>query len=197
MDPAWQDEPPPQTEFAGIRLIRTPPGRELVGVITSDHITGCPTHYVHRRTTPCTGTSCTHCLDGLQPRWHGYLSIRSMYSETQYVLELTALAAAPIQEYLRRHGTLRGARLHAKRVGDKPNSPVQTTVSPNDTDLRTLAPEVHMRRYLATLWSLTNNGQPHSTKGADQLNNPPETVSYVRSECTFSAPPKPPEQPAA
>jgi len=159
MDPAWNDRPPPPTEFAGIRLIRVSPTRDLVGIITSHKLTGCPTHYVHRRTQPCTGANCVHCLDGLQPRWHGYLSIRSPYSETQYVVELTSLAAGPVADYQDRHGDLRGARLHAKRSSPKPNSPVQTEVLPHDTDLRTLPNEVNMRKYLTMLWSVPSDGQ--------------------------------------
>jgi hypothetical protein len=183
-DLAWSNRPPAPTEFAGIRLIRVPAGRELVAVITSTQLTGCYTHYVRRRTQPCLGQDCPHCLDGLQPRWHGYLSARSVSSATHYVLELTALAAGPVADYYDRQKTLRGARLHAKRLGSKPNSPVTTNVVPHDSDLRTLPREVNMPKYLALLWSL--NG--HANDGQTDAHPPPYATDATHASTPDESP---------
>lgn len=168
--PIWQDEPPQPHEFGGVRLLRVPPRGWTHGTITSHRLIGTYTHFSSRRTQPCSGPTCSLCAEGQPPRWHGYLSILSSSSARHLVLELTALAAQPVAEYQKRHGSLRGATIKAERAGNRPNSPVHVEVTPADTDLRTLPAEVHIRRYLATIWGIEldpsetgpkPNGRPH------------------------------------
>jgi len=154
MDDLWKNEPPAPTEFAGIRLGRVQAGRDYEAIITSDAMVGRDTHYWKRRTTPCTGPDCPCCLDGTPARWHGYLSVLSTRSRTHHVLELTALAAVPVAEYARRKGSLRGALIQARRLGNRPNSPVNLTCSASDADLRTLPRGVNLKRFLCTIWNI-------------------------------------------
>jgi hypothetical protein len=162
----WKNRPPAPNEFGGIRLLRVPKAKTLELLITSDHLIGCDTHFSHRRTIPCTGPNCPLCLDGSPARWHGYVSICSTRQNAQAVLELTALAAQPVIDYQDRHGSLRGARLKAMRVGNHDNSPVNCSLEPSDVDLRTLPAAVHLENFLTVIWHLdkpNGNGQekPH------------------------------------
>lgn len=176
MDDLWENDPPAPTEFAGLRLIRVGTARELECVITSDALTGRQTHFWKRRTTPCTGPDCPACIDAVPARWHGYVSAISSRTKAQFVLELTALAAHPIAEYLKRKGTLRGAMLVARRIGSKPNSPVTCVISPCDCDLRTLPRAVHMKKFLCTVWNLAFDDAPTEATTPDEPHHagPPE-----------------------
>jgi len=150
----WSNTLPQPGEFAGIRLLRVPPKQSYQGLVTSTLLQGCPTHYAERRTQPCTGETCRHCLAGLVPRFLVYLSICSTRTRAHAVLELTALAAQPVNDYQTRHGSIRGALLTAERAGNRPNSPVRVTICPDDSDHRLLPPEVDLRRFFALLWHL-------------------------------------------
>lgn len=154
MDGQWKNEPPTPTEFAGIRLLRVGTGKVADAIVTSDALVGRDTHYWKRRTTPCTGPDCPCCHDAVPARWHGYLSVLSTHNRIHYVLELTALAAAPVAEYAKRKGSLRGALIHAARLGNKPNSPVNVQISNSDADLRTLPHGLDLKRFLCTIWNI-------------------------------------------
>lgn len=159
----WKNRPPAPNEFGGIRLIRVPKGKTLELIITSNVLVGADTHFTQRRTVPCDGPSCAYCLDGSPTRWHGYVSICSTRLTSQAVLELTSLAAQPIIDYQDRHGSLRGARLRATRVGNHDNSPVHCSLEPADIDLRTLPTPVHLENFLSVIWHL--DGQPSNSNG--------------------------------
>jgi hypothetical protein len=167
----WINRPPKPTAFAGIRLLRVPAGRSLEGICTTPELIGCNTHYWHRHTTPCLGPSCPACLDGQPARWHGFVGYWSPSAHCQNVLELTALAAQPVIDYQDRHGTLRGATLKASRIGNRPNSPVQTVISPTDIDLRTLPKPIDLTKFLAVLWSLEKQ-DPTTPSSPDPRNSP-------------------------
>jgi hypothetical protein len=166
----WTDQPPAPTQFAGIRLIRVPPGKTIEGLITSTHLVGRDTHFAHRRTQPCTGPDCSLCADAVPARWHGFIGIWSTRSRTQAVLELTALAAAPVADYAARHGSLRGATIQATRAGNRPNSPVTVTIAPTDTDLRQLPREIAIKRFLCLLWSIDEPCEPEQNDPTPEPN---------------------------
>jgi len=155
----WDDNPPGPTEFAGIRLIRVPKGTIMQGVITSTTMVGRYTHFVRRRTIPHFDADCPECLSGSEARWHGYISIWAPTGHAHSVLELTALAAAPVKDFLDRHGSLRGAEIYAKRMGNAANSPVQVTVNAADWDLRKIPQPVDLRAFLCTIWRIPLEGK--------------------------------------
>ena len=175
----WKNRPPAPNEFGGIRLLRVPKAKSLEMLITSDTLIGCDTHFSHRRTIPCTGPGCPLCLDGSTPRWHGYISICSTRHTAQAVLELTALAAQPVMDYQDRHGSLRGARLKATRVGNHDNSPVHCSLEPSDVDRRTLPEGVHLENFLTVIWHLDqpngngNGTPPHPPNLTNNSGTPP------------------------
>jgi hypothetical protein len=163
MSPNWTHKPPPPTEFAGLRLIRVGAGTRIAGICLSQQLLGCYTHYTRRRTIPCEGAGCQFCEDAGVPRWHGYLAIQSLATKNVAILELTALAAVPIAEYLERNGSLRGTRIDATRTGARNNAPVSATIQPADTDLRQLPREPNVQRFLEILWDAPGNHHPEPT----------------------------------
>jgi hypothetical protein len=156
----WNDQPPSPAEFAGVRLIRVPKGTVLQGIITCDRMVGRFTHFVRRRTVPHVEKDCPECLNGSEPRWHGYISVWAPTGHAHSVLELTALAAAPVQDFQDRHGSLRGAEIYARRLGNAPNGPVQTTVNAADHDLRKIPQAVNLRAFLCTIWRIPLDNEP-------------------------------------
>lgn len=44
-------------------IVRTPPAKPLIGIITSEDLVGCYTHYYKGRTVPCDGKACQQCID--------------------------------------------------------------------------------------------------------------------------------------
>jgi hypothetical protein len=102
------------------------------------------------------------------------------------VLELTALAAAPVAEYAKRKGSLRGALIHAARLGNKPNSPVNVQISNSDADLRTLPHGINLKRFLCTIWNV-----PYDCE--DVVANPPAGQN-IRNILPANPPTSPTEQ---
>jgi hypothetical protein len=120
---------------------------------------GRHTHFQHRRTVPCGGDVCDLCLDRNLKRWHGYISICSLRSPTQIILELTELASQSVIAWYDRRGALRGTRIIAERKGNYDNSPVSCLLEICDVDLRALPEGPDLRRFLSMLWKLpTQNG---------------------------------------
>ena len=186
MDELWKNEPPAPTEFAGVRLLRVGTGKVADAIVTSDILIGRDTHYWKRRTNPCTGPDCPCCLDAVPARWHGYLSVLSTHSRTHFVLELTALAAVPVAEYAKRKGSLRGALIHAARLGNKPNSPVNVQISGSDADLRTLPHGINLKRFLCTIWNV-----PYDCEDVE----PEPTAGQIIRNSILADPPTSPAEP--
>jgi hypothetical protein len=180
--PIWQNEPPEPSDFAGIRIFRVAASATTTGFCTSSRITGCATHYAHRRTQPCEGAGCKICETHGPARWHGWIGLATIKSRYVAVLELTALAAQPLADYLLRHGSLRGALISASRIGNRSNSPVQCRIEPSDTDLRTLPPEIDMQRFLTTLWN------PDSRRHTQPDLNPEPTADPKPSDSLIPPP---------
>ena len=174
----WDDNPPGPAEFAGIRLMRIPTGKRYQGVITSPAMVGRYTHFVRRRTIPHWDHDCPECLGGSEARWHGYISVYSLGGHAHSVLELTALAAGPVKEFFDRHGSLRGSEICAQRMGNAPNSPVQTQVNAADHDLRKIPQPVDLRAFLCTIWRIPLDGQ--TSRPAPATSNDDERIEAAK-----------------
>jgi len=171
--PDWSTSPPEERDYARIRLTRCPVGGSVGGIITSEQLVGCPTHWATHRTTPCsawidrsttppTVHSCDLCHTGSPVRWHGYVSYLNEISGREFVLEVTALCAKAIEEAQHRHGTLRGLRFSAHRISKRPNARVEIDFAATSIDVRTLPHPVDVQAFMATLWnqSPANELQP-------------------------------------
>lgn len=148
----WTTKAPDPREFATIRLMRVPTAGAILGVITSEEVLGCYTHWDTYRTQPCPGNGCPLCLQGQPKRWQGYISIQDQTTQKQAVIQLTALAAQQLEQERARYGHLRGLLTQFSRAAKRPNGRilVQCRQLPNPpTDLD---PPVNIPKYMALIW---------------------------------------------
>lgn len=152
--PNWSNLPPPPDAGTGLRLRRTPPAIPLVAIVTSDDVSGCPTHFRHGRTSPCTAPTCEACAAGHGWRWHAYLAAVDAKSNEHFVFECTAQAAENFVTYRQHYGQLRGCLFQATRVNSNPNGRVLIQTRPADLDKRSLPPAPDVTLIMAHIWNL-------------------------------------------
>ncbi len=152
--PNWSNRPPKDPRGTALPIIRTPAGRPLVAIVTSESLLGCATHWYKGRTVPCSAPSCDACLDGFSWRWHGYVGVFNFETHKHYILELTAQACDPLVAYQDHYGTLRGCLIEATRVPKKFNGRVTIRCKPGDLEKHKLPPAPNLENSLAVLWNL-------------------------------------------
>lgn len=152
--PHFSNEPPPEARRPGIRLVRTPAGRPIVAVITSDDVVGTPTHFYKHRTLPCEGVDCEACRAGYPWRWHGYISCVDESTHEHVLFEFTAKASDYFKAYKKQHGTLRGCLFHAARAGQRYNAPVIIRCRPADLAGRSLPQQLNIPPLLCHIWNV-------------------------------------------
>jgi len=62
--PIFSHDVPVDPRGPAFPIVRTPPGRAFLGVITSENLVGCYTHYFKGRTMPCESAQCHLCQIG-------------------------------------------------------------------------------------------------------------------------------------
>lgn len=150
----WTNRPPNSELGLNFTIIRTPAKGRYQAYVLSDDLLGLPTHYVGRRTQPCTGDGCPHCADGYSWRWHGYLCVLDPRTHQKLVIELPAQACQIICEYRDAHHTLAGALLEVWRPSQKPNGRVAAHVSHADLRGKTLPEPADLKRFLCHVWNI-------------------------------------------
>jgi len=156
--PRWSNEPPAADNDYALRIVRTPPDKPLVGIVTSAEIVGTPTHYVHNRTLPCEATQeCPFCQEGHSTRWHGYLACLLVQSLEHALFEFTKTMAQPFITYQAIYQTLRGCTFQANRPSKRPNGRVLIKCKHVDgADLRLPEPP-DVKRILCHIWNVQHN----------------------------------------
>lgn len=157
----WSNTPPAERSWAHCKLLRTPMGKELKGIITSEKLIGCRTHFTKGRTTPCLGSACIPCSEGHSWAWHGYISLYEPSHASICIFECTEQGAQQIIRQAAAFGTLRGLMLTAKRAANRPNSRVLCKLEPHSFPAEALPPGVDLCTYLEHMW------------GEDTCNEPP------------------------
>jgi hypothetical protein len=155
--PLWSTTPPDPHEFATIRLMRVPQSGSLLGLITSEEVLGCYTHWDTYRTQPCPGDGCPLCLDGQPKRWQGYLSLQSQSTQKQVVVQITALAAQQLQQEKARYGHIRGLLADFSRVAKRPNARILVQCRQLPQPPLDLVQPVNIPKYMALIWQ--SNGE--------------------------------------
>lgn len=150
----FTNSPPPDPRGNSLNLLRTPTGRPITGIVTSDDLVGTATHFYHGRTMPCDKGNCEPCHKGLPWAWHGYISLFARKSHTQCLFEMTAKAVDPLKTYRLAHGTLRGCMLHARRVNSAPNARVVIETSVADLQSITLPEAPNILEALSIIWRI-------------------------------------------
>ncbi len=152
--PTFSNKPPQDPRGPSYQIVRTPTGKPLTGIVTSEDIVGCYTHFYKRRTMPCERDNCEACHNGIPFRWHAYLSAYLAKTHLHCLFECTAQAAERFVEYRESHGTTRGCLFTASRMNYAPNARIIITTKPADlTDLH-LPNQPNIPNVLAILWNL-------------------------------------------
>lgn len=148
----------PTAEEGGARvsIVRTPAGRSMSMIVLSHDAVGVYTHYYRGLTRPCMGGGCEACEHDSSMRWHGYLGVQGMKSGDLGVFEFTAPGADACDQFLKLHGTLRGAQLIASRAGQRENSRIVLRFSTSDRAPLLLPAAPDVRQFLFRLWSVTS-----------------------------------------
>ena len=152
--PTWSSEAPANPRGPAYPLLRTPPLRPLVAIITSETIDGCATHYYKGRTVPHLDEGCPACEDNIPYRWHAYVAAYRLPDGIHFIFETTAKASEVLADYGKAHGGLRGCQFKATRMNSRPNSRVVIQTKPADLTAIHLPEPPNVRRCMAIIWDL-------------------------------------------
>jgi len=150
--PTFSNKPPSDPRGPSYQIVRTPTGKPLTAIVTSDDLIGTFTHFWKRRTMPCErGNDCQPCQAGIPFRWHAYLSAY-LKNHAHVLFECTAQAAENFVAYREAHGSLRGCLFTASRMNYSPNARVIITCKPANLSELTLPNPPDLIAVLAILW---------------------------------------------
>jgi hypothetical protein len=169
--PNWSNQLPPSDKGHGYDLKRTPPDRPLKGIITCDDLNICPTHYWGGRTVPCERPNCPACDKNTAIRSHCYVSLLEAGTHDHILFECTAKAAAPLFDWKRTYGTLRGCLIVASRPKRKKNARVEIICKPVDLTKIILPHAPDIKTAMAVIWQIPGDAIETQTHydGAPQM----------------------------
>jgi len=159
--PQFSNQPPTDPNRHGFRLIRTPAAGPLRGIVISNDLVGCPTHFVGNRTIPCERPNCDPCSSGIGWRWHGYLLILVQPTQEQCIFEFTAAASDNFKSYRKRYDSLRGCLFLAQRVNNRHNGRVLIQCKPADLNRIELPRDRDLPTLLCHIWNISPNQTVH------------------------------------
>lgn len=163
--PIWSQDPPTDPRGPALPIRRTPAGRPLLAIVTSENLIGCYTHFHKGKTVPCEGraftdaagphpTHCEACHDGIPYRWHSYLSAVDQKDGLHIIFECTAQATEAFTTYRDHHHTVRGCLFEACRLNARPNGRVIIRCKPADLTKHRLPHGPDLTQCMAIIWSL-------------------------------------------
>jgi hypothetical protein len=152
--PNWLNRPPDDDCVCPYRIRRTPTSGYLQGIVLSDDLLGCNTHFFRGRTMPCEAPNCLPCTEGVPWRYHSYLASVQYDTNVAFLLELTAQASDSFLTYRKTHGTLRGCLFRAQRATPRPNGRVVIQTKPADLSSRVLPDEPNLIKLLCHIWNV-------------------------------------------
>lgn len=152
--PTWSNQCPSDPRGHGLPLLRTPAGRSLHAVVTSDDIIGCNTHFWGGHTVPCEAPECDACAAGVPYRWHGYLSAYNVLDKLHFVFEVTAQAAQTFMNYRKEHGEMRCCQFEAYRWQHKKNGRVILKCERSAINPTALPRAPDLVRLMSIIWRL-------------------------------------------
>lgn len=152
--PRFTSDPPEDDRGTSLPITRTPVHKPITGVVTSENMIGCPTHFHKGRTIPCEPPECPACNEGSPTRWHGYVAAYNPSTGMQFLYEFTRKAAEAFVDYRREHKTLRGCQFQARRHSPRPNGQVIILTKPFDLTHGRLPKAPDLIKCLSILWNL-------------------------------------------
>lgn len=152
--PQFSNCPPADPRGHALPLLRTPAGRALVAIVTSDDLIGAPTHFWGGRTIPCEIEDCKPCLEGQPWRWHAWLGAWSPKDDRAFIFECTARIADIFKAYRAMHMTLRGCKFRAQRRTASINARVYLECQPADLRAVRLPKEPDLVKCMSVIWNI-------------------------------------------
>lgn len=143
---------PANSQKNGYDIRRTPADKPIHGIITSDLFYVVETHYFGGRTMPCEGLNCKACNANSPTRAHVYTTVYEAKTHDHFLYEITAIAAVPLDQYLRANGTLRGCEIKAHRPKRCKNGRVEIVTRPHDLTGLTIPQAPDIPRALCVIW---------------------------------------------
>ena len=167
--PNYSNQLPAKTQHRGYDLRRTPADKPIKGLITSEDLIGCFTHWWGGRTVPCEGDGCEACKNNAPSRWHCYLTLHEDKTHDHFIFECTGKAALPLIEWRDTHHTLRGTLLIASRPKRRRNARVEIILKPYDLTGVMLPTPPDLKKAMAVIWQIP--GAAVETDGAINQTN--------------------------
>ncbi len=152
--PGWSNAVPANPRGPAYPLLRTPPAKPLVAIVTSKDLVGCYTHFYKGRTIPCEGENCPAHQEGIPYRWHAYMSAYRVEDGVHFIFECTAQAAEHFTDYRDSNNGLRGCFFRASRMNSRANSRVIIRTKPCDLKTQYLPEPPNIEQCLSIIWDL-------------------------------------------
>lgn len=155
------DNPPESLRSIALPIVRTPAARPLIAIILSHQICGYLTHWHRGRTRPHTTPVCEACDDQCPWRWHGYVAVYNPRTRNQALLELTAASYRALDEWQKRHESLRAAKIKCERIGQRTNGRIIVTLDNPNPPVENLPPAPDVNAILLRMWELSSTKSIH------------------------------------
>jgi hypothetical protein len=165
----WEvPEPFTEPRQNSIKICKVRPKETVRGLVLSDQVIGCKTHWMNGRTKPCIGIEkgCEGCLLGMPWRWKGWLAVYLPNLKTPWLLEVSQNAYDNNLELAATEG-LRGRDFKASRPGDHVNSKLYIELLPSLTKPENVPPAFDVMAVLERIWFGERPGRRNGKKGGE------------------------------
>jgi hypothetical protein len=152
----FSNTPDVEAQPIGIPIRRTPVSGSAGGIILSDDILGCYTHFWQGRTRPCAGPACNICAEGIARRWHAWFVTKNKHDSHQFLVEVPAGPALALAAWRKENFTLRGWLIKLSRANKKVNGRVIIEMSGPKVDSMLLPPCPDVPGLLLRMWQVKN-----------------------------------------
>lgn len=152
--PTFTNRPPDDPRGHSLPLLRTPARGQLSGIVTTNDMIGCPTHFHQGRTQPCDVEDCDACHHGIPWRWHAWVGAFNVRNHQAFIFEMTARVASIMVNYREANGGLRGCAFRAQRRTTSPNSRVFLECQPADLQSIDLPQPPDLAACMAIIWNI-------------------------------------------
>lgn len=154
LDFGFSSRAPDADDGLAFQILRVGPGKKFSGVILSEQLVCRRTHWWGGRTTPCHEHGCPACAENSEGRWHGWLACYCPKSQVTAIVELTARALKPVQDWADEFGSLRAAELTLSRVGKKLNGRLFASLARGPVAADLLPADPNVQLCLLKMWGL-------------------------------------------
>lgn len=168
----WADRPPADDSLPHLPLIRVPARGSIAGALTTPHILQVWTHYISRRTQPCTTDACPGCEAQLPKRYEAYASIWTTTPSRHIIVALTPGAAEGLLSSAPNPQDLLGLRVTIQRLGSRANGRLVCRVDGDQVHSSKLPPIPELAAHMFKIWGIDQSHTAQDHAGyADEVRN--------------------------